>query len=69
MQGMERNYGIKRDHLRFFSAHYEADKEQGEGGHRIHHFVTGSGREEEFLSEARTLAQFFWKGFDSMLAI
>ncbi|MGH7880310.1 MAG: iron-containing redox enzyme family protein [Candidatus Binataceae bacterium] len=68
MQGMERNYGIKPDHLRFLSVHYEADKEHGEGGHRIiDHFVTGSGREEEFLSEAQTLAQFFWKGFDSMM--
>jgi pyrroloquinoline-quinone synthase len=68
MQGMERHYAIKPEHLRFFSVHYEADKEHGEGGHRIiDRFVTGTGREEEFLSEARTLAQFFWKGFDSML--
>ena len=29
--------------------------------------VVVTGREEEFLAEARTLAKFFWKGFDSML--
>jgi hypothetical protein len=26
-------------------------------------------REEEFLAEARTLAKFFWKGFDSMMTV
>ena len=34
----------------------------------IDRFVTGTGREAKFLAEARTLARFFWKGFDSMLA-
>jgi pyrroloquinoline quinone (PQQ) biosynthesis protein C len=68
-EGLERHYGFKPDHTRFLSVHYEADKEHGEGGHRmIDRFVTGSGREEEFLAEARTLAHFFWKGFDSMLS-
>jgi hypothetical protein len=44
--------------------------ERTEGGHRsIDHFVTGTGREEEFLAEARTVVRFFWKGFDSMLAL
>jgi hypothetical protein len=33
----------------------------------IDRFVTGTGREEEFPAEARTLARFFWKGFDSMM--
>jgi hypothetical protein len=33
----------------------------------IDRFVTGTGREEEFLAETRTLARFFWKGFDSMM--
>jgi pyrroloquinoline quinone (PQQ) biosynthesis protein C len=70
MQGMERHYGIKPEHLRFLSVHYEADKEHGEGGHRlIDRFVTGTGREEEFLAEARCLAHFFWKGFDSMMTV
>ncbi len=70
MEGMERHYGIKPEHLRFFSVHYEADKEHGEEGHAvIDRFVTGTGREEEFLAEARCLAQFFWKGFDSMMAV
>jgi pyrroloquinoline quinone (PQQ) biosynthesis protein C len=68
-EGLERHYGLKPEHTRFLSVHYEADKEHGEGGHRmIDRFVTGSGREEEFLAEARTLARFFWKGFDSMLS-
>lgn len=67
-EGLERHYGLKPEHTRFLSVHYEADKEHGEGGHRmIDHFVAGTGREEEFLAEARTLARFFWKGFDSML--
>jgi pyrroloquinoline quinone (PQQ) biosynthesis protein C len=67
-EGMERHYGISLDHLRFFTVHYEADKEHGQAGHRgIDKFVTGTGREEEFLKEARTLAHFFWKGFDSMM--
>jgi hypothetical protein len=48
--------------------HYGADKEHGEGGHRmIDRFVTGTEREEEFLAEARTLKPLFWKGFDSMI--
>jgi pyrroloquinoline quinone (PQQ) biosynthesis protein C len=68
MEGMECHYGIKPDHLRFFSVHYEADKEHGEAGHAIiDRFVTGTGREAEFLAEARCLGHFFWKGFDSML--
>jgi pyrroloquinoline quinone (PQQ) biosynthesis protein C len=68
MQGMERHYGIDPKHLRFFSVHYEADKEHGQGGHRsIDRFITGTGKEEEFLAEARALAHFFWKGFDSMI--
>ncbi len=67
-EGMERHYGIGVEHLRFFTVHYEADKEHGEAGHRvIDHFVTSTGREEEFLAEARTLAHFFWKGFDAMM--
>jgi pyrroloquinoline quinone (PQQ) biosynthesis protein C len=65
---MERHYGLGVEHLRFFTVHYEADKEHGEAGHRvIDRFVTGTGREEEFLAEARTLAHFFWKGFDAMM--
>jgi pyrroloquinoline quinone (PQQ) biosynthesis protein C len=68
-EGLEEHYGLGPQHTRFLSVHYEADKEHGEGGHRmIGRFVTGTGREEEFLAEARTLARFFWKGFDSMLA-
>ncbi len=67
-EGMERHYGIGLEHLRFFTVHYEADKEHGAAGHRvIDHFVTGTGREEEFLAEARCLAHFFWKGFDAMM--
>jgi pyrroloquinoline quinone (PQQ) biosynthesis protein C len=67
-EGMERHYGIALDHLRFFTVHYEADKEHGEAGHKvIDKFVTGTGREAEFLAEARCLAHFFWKGFDSMM--
>jgi pyrroloquinoline quinone (PQQ) biosynthesis protein C len=69
-EGYERHYGVKPEHTRFLSVHYEADKEHGEGGHRmIDRFVAGTGREEEFLAEARTLARFFWKGFDSMLTV
>ena len=68
-EGLERHYGLKPEHTRFLSVHYEADKEHGEGGHRmIDRFVTGSGREEEFLAEAGTLARLFWKGFDSMMS-
>jgi pyrroloquinoline quinone (PQQ) biosynthesis protein C len=67
-EGLERHYGLKPEHTRFLSVHYEADKEHGEGGHRmIDRFVTGTGREEEFLAEALTFARFFWQGFDSML--
>ena len=69
-EGMVRHYGIALEHLRFFTVHYEADKEHGEAGHRtIDHFVTGTGREEEFLAEAQTMAHFFWKGFDAMLSV
>jgi pyrroloquinoline quinone (PQQ) biosynthesis protein C len=68
-EGLEQHYGLRPNQTRFLSVHYEADKEHGEGGHRmIDRFVTGTGREEEFLAEARMLARFFWRGFDSMLA-
>jgi len=68
-EGLERHYQMKPEHTRFLSVHYEADKQHGEGGHRmIDRFVTGTGREEEFLAEARTMVSFFWKGFDSMLS-
>jgi pyrroloquinoline quinone (PQQ) biosynthesis protein C len=70
MEGMEQHYGLSPDHLRFFSVHYEADKDHGEAGHRsIDRFVAGTGREEEFLTEARCLAHFFWKGFDAMMTV
>jgi pyrroloquinoline quinone (PQQ) biosynthesis protein C len=69
-EGLEDHYGFKPEQTRFLSVHYEADKEHGEGGHRmIERFVTGTGREAEFLAEARTLANFFWKGFDSMMTV
>ena len=69
-EGLERHYGLAPEHTRFLSVHYKADKQHGEGGHRmIDRFVTGTGREEEFLAEARTMTRFFWKGFDSMLAV
>ena len=69
-EGLEHHYGLKPEHTRFLSVHYEADKKHGAGGHRmIDRFVTGSGREEEFLAEARTLARFFWRGFDSMMGL
>jgi len=59
---------VKAEHLRFFSVHYEADKDHSVAGHElIDRFVTGTGREEEFLAQARCLARFFWKRFDSML--
>jgi pyrroloquinoline quinone (PQQ) biosynthesis protein C len=67
-EGLERHYGLKPEHTRFLSVHYEADKEHGEGGYRmIDRLVTSTVREEEFLAEARTLAKFVWKGFDSMM--
>ncbi|HTW87696.1 MAG TPA: iron-containing redox enzyme family protein [Candidatus Binataceae bacterium] len=67
--GLEQHYGIKTSDLRFLDVHYEADKDHSEAGHwLIDRLVTGSGREQEFLAEARTLVHAFWKGFDSMLA-
>ncbi|HUA32947.1 MAG TPA: iron-containing redox enzyme family protein [Candidatus Binataceae bacterium] len=67
-EGLERHYNLKPEHTRFLSVHHEADKQHGEGGHRmIDRFVTGTGREQEFVAEARTMVRFFWKGFDSML--
>jgi pyrroloquinoline quinone (PQQ) biosynthesis protein C len=69
MIGMQEHYGIKATDLRFLDVHYEADKDHSETGHwLIDRFVTGTGAEMEFLAEARCLARFFWKGFDSMLA-
>jgi pyrroloquinoline quinone (PQQ) biosynthesis protein C len=59
---------MKSSDLRFLDVHYEADKDHSETGHwLIDRLVTGRGREQEFLAEARTLVHAFWKGFDSML--
>ncbi|HVB79429.1 MAG TPA: iron-containing redox enzyme family protein [Candidatus Binataceae bacterium] len=67
-EGLERHYHIDPRHLRFLSVHHEADKDHGESGHKlIERFVVGSGREEEFLSEARLMMNGFWNGFDSMI--
>jgi pyrroloquinoline quinone (PQQ) biosynthesis protein C len=67
--GLERHYGMKAADLRFLSVHYEADKDHSETGHRlIDRLVTGTGREEEFLAETRTVMHSFWRGFESMLS-
>lgn len=66
-EGMQRHYGIKQDDLRFLWVHHEADKEHGETGHwLIDELVTRTGREEEFLSEARSMLSLWWRGFESM---
>jgi pyrroloquinoline quinone (PQQ) biosynthesis protein C len=66
--GLEQHYEMKSADLRFLSVHYEADKDHSEAGHwLIDRLVTGSGREEEFLAETRTLMHSFWRGFESML--
>ncbi|MBF6567613.1 MAG: iron-containing redox enzyme family protein [Candidatus Binataceae bacterium] len=67
--GLQEHYGMKPSDLRFLDVHYEADKDHSETGHwLIDRLVTGTGHEEEFLVEARTLCHGFWKGFDSMLS-
>ncbi len=67
-EALEAHYGMKPEDLRFLSVHYEADKDHSETGHwLIDRLVTGTGREEEFLAETRTLMHSFWKGFESML--
>jgi pyrroloquinoline quinone (PQQ) biosynthesis protein C len=64
-EGLQRHYHIDPKHLRFLSVHYEADKEHGKSGHDlIERLVVGTGREEDFLSEARLMMHQFWKGFE-----
>ncbi len=64
-EGLQHHYHIDPKHLRFLSVHYEADKEHGKSGHDlIERLVVGTGREEDFLSEARLMMRQFWKGFE-----
>ncbi|HLH77260.1 MAG TPA: iron-containing redox enzyme family protein [Candidatus Binataceae bacterium] len=66
-EGLAQHYHIDPRYLRFFSVHHEADKDHGKAGHAmIQRFVLGSGREAEFLSEARLIMGAFWRGFESM---
>jgi hypothetical protein len=58
MDGMRLHYGFAPEHLRLFSVHYEADKDQREAGHElIDRLVTGTGREEECFRQLIKIAR------------
>ena len=68
LAGLQTHYGMKSEALRFFSGHVEADREHGKTGRKlIEKLLTSERDRQEFLKEARCLAELYWKGWDAML--
>ena len=68
LAGLQTHYGIKPEALRFFSGHVEADREHSKTGRKlIDRMLTADREREEFLKEARCLAELYWKGWDAMM--
>ena len=68
LAGLQTHYGITPEALRFFSGHVEADREHSKTGRKlIDRMLTTAREREEFLKEARCMAELYWKGWDAMM--
>lgn len=68
LAGLQTHYGITPEALRFFSGHVEADREHSKTGRKlIDRMLTTDREREEFLKEARCMAELYWKGWDAMM--
>ncbi len=68
LEGLQAHYHISPDALRFFSGHIEADREHAQTGRKlIERLLTTERERQEFLREARCVAELYWKGWDAML--
>lgn len=66
--GLQTHYGMSADTLRFFSGHIEADREHAQTGRKlINRLLIAERERQEFLREARCVAELYWKGWDAML--
>lgn len=68
LAGLQTHYGVTPEALRFFSGHVEADREHSKTGRKlIDRMLTTDREREEFLKEARCMAELYWKGWDAMM--
>lgn len=68
LEGFQTHYGMRPEALRFFSGHVEADREHAATGRKmIERLLTTERDQQEFLTEARCIAELYWKGWDAML--
>ncbi len=68
LAGLQTHYCITAAALRFFSGHVEADREHSKTGRKlIDRMLTTAREREEFLKEARCMAELYWKGWDAMM--
>jgi pyrroloquinoline quinone (PQQ) biosynthesis protein C len=68
LAGLQTHYGVTPEALRFFSGHVEADREHSKTGKKlIDRMLTTAREREEFLKEARCMAELYWKGWDAMM--
>lgn len=68
LAGLQTHYRISEDALRFFSGHIEADREHAATGKKlIARLLTTDRDQQEFLKDARCIAELYWKGWDAML--
>ncbi len=68
LSGLETHYGLKPQALRFFSGHIEADREHAKTGRKLVDRLLVDDRDrQEFLVEARCMAELYWRGWDAMM--
>jgi pyrroloquinoline quinone (PQQ) biosynthesis protein C len=68
LSGLETHYGFKPEALRFFSGHVEADREHAKTGRKlVDRLMADDRHREEFLLEARCMAELYWRGWDAMM--
>jgi pyrroloquinoline quinone (PQQ) biosynthesis protein C len=69
LAGLREHYGMHDEALRFFSGHIEADRDHAETGREgIARLLSSDAEQREFLAQARTMAELYWRGYDAMLA-
>jgi len=68
LAGLRGHYELADSALRFFSGHVEADREHAETGRElIARLLTHDADQREFLEQACTMGELYWRGWDAML--